>query len=95
MKLLKVDTVNEARKKLAACCVMPETEMKELTDAAGHILAFDIFSKENIPPFSIKYFTASPFTFVVTSSHRNVPSTSEHINIPLNFPIFLPLTSYV
>ena len=51
MKLLKVDTVNEARKKLAACCMMPETEVKELNAAAGHILAFDIFSKENIPPY--------------------------------------------
>ena len=51
MKLLSVDTVSEARSKLAACGMMPETEEKGLYDAAGHILAFDIYSKENIPPY--------------------------------------------
>lgn len=53
MKLLKVDTVNEARRKLEECCVqmMPQTEMRGLLDAAGCILAEDIYSKENIPPF--------------------------------------------
>ena len=53
MDLLKVDTINEARSKLAACCagIMPGTETVGLTEAAGRILAFDIFSKENIPPY--------------------------------------------
>jgi molybdopterin molybdotransferase len=53
MKLLKVDTVNEARSKLADCCadMMLQTEMKGLLDAAGRILAEDIFSNENIPPY--------------------------------------------
>jgi len=53
MKLLKVDTVNEARSKLFECCahMMPQTEMKGLTDAAGCILAEDIYSNENIPPY--------------------------------------------
>lgn len=53
MKLLKVDTVNEARSKLADCCAdtMMQTEMRGLLDAAGCILAEDIYSKENIPPY--------------------------------------------
>ena len=53
MKLLNVDTVNEARSKLADCCadMMLQTEMKGLLDAAGRILAEDIFSNENIPPY--------------------------------------------
>ncbi len=53
MKLLKVDTVNEARSKLTDCCadMMLQTEMKGLPYAAGRILAEDIFSNENIPPY--------------------------------------------
>ena len=53
MDLLKVDTIKEARSKLAACCegIMPGTETVGLTEAAGRVLAFDIFSKENIPPY--------------------------------------------
>ena len=53
MKLLKVDTVNEARSKLTECCadMMLQTEMRGLLDAAGCILAENIFSKENIPPY--------------------------------------------
>lgn len=53
MKLLKVDTVNEARSKLTECCgrMMPSIETRGLLDAAGCILAEDIYSKENIPPY--------------------------------------------
>lgn len=53
MKLLKVDTVNEARNKLMDCCadVMLQTEVRGLLDAAGCVLAEDIYSKENIPPY--------------------------------------------
>ena len=53
MKLLTVDTVSEARKKLMERCggLMPGTEEVSLTEAAGRILALDIFSKENIPPY--------------------------------------------
>ena len=53
MKLLKVDTVNDARSKLMECCTrtMMRTEMRCLLDAAGCILAEDIYSKENIPPY--------------------------------------------
>ena len=53
MKLLKVDTVTEARDKLTACCgdLVPAAETVCLTDAAGRILAADIFSQENIPPY--------------------------------------------
>ena len=53
MKLLKVDTVNEARSKLEGCCakIMPQTETRGLLDLAGCILAEDIYSKENIPPY--------------------------------------------
>ena len=53
MKLLKVDTVNEARNKLMNCCtlMMPQIEVKGLLEAAGCILAEDIYSKENIPPY--------------------------------------------
>ena len=53
MDLLKVDTIEEARNKLTACCagIMPGTETAALSEAAGRVLAFDIFSKENIPPY--------------------------------------------
>ena len=53
MKLLKVDTVNDARNKLMECCArtMMRTEMRCLLDAAGCILAENIYSKENIPPY--------------------------------------------
>ncbi len=53
MDLLRVDTIKEARNKLAACCadMMPGTEYTGLAEAAGRVLAFDIFSKENIPPY--------------------------------------------
>ena len=53
MDLLKVDTIEEARSKLAACCagMMPGTETVGLSEAAGRVLAFDIFSEENIPPY--------------------------------------------
>ena len=30
---------------------MPQTEMRGLFDAAGRVLAEDIYSKENIPPY--------------------------------------------
>lgn len=53
MNLLKVDTVDEARKKLLDCCAMmkPGTELRGLFDAAGRTLAEDLYSKENIPPY--------------------------------------------
>ena len=53
MKLLTVDTVSEARRKLKDCCagLMPGTGEVSLEEAAGRILASDIFSKENIPPY--------------------------------------------
>ena len=53
MDLLKVDTIKEARSKLASCCagIMPGTEETDLFEALGRVLAFDIFSKENIPPY--------------------------------------------
>ena len=53
MKLLKVDTVDEARSKLLECCgqIMPEAETKGLLELSGRILAEDIYSKENIPPY--------------------------------------------
>lgn len=53
MDLLKVDTIKEARNKLEACCagIMPAHEAVDLYDAAGRVLAFDIYSKENIPPY--------------------------------------------
>ena len=53
MKLLRVDTVNEARNKLMDCSsdIMLQTETRSLLDAAGCVLAEDIYSKENIPPY--------------------------------------------
>lgn len=53
MDLLKVDTIKEARNKLEACCdiMMPKAEDVDITAAAGRVLAFDIISKENIPPY--------------------------------------------
>lgn len=53
MDLLKVDTVSAAREKLKECCrgILPATEIRGLTDATGCILAGDIISGENIPPY--------------------------------------------
>ncbi len=53
MDLLKVDTINEARSKLEACCeaMMPGTEYVAITAAPGRVLASDVISKENIPPY--------------------------------------------
>ncbi len=53
MKLFNVDTVTEAREKLEKYCsgIAPQTEEKSLTEAAGRILASDVVSKENIPPY--------------------------------------------
>ena len=53
MNLLKVDTVSEAKEKLTECCahMMPRTESAGLLEAVGRILAQDIFSGENIPPY--------------------------------------------
>ena len=53
MKLLKVDTLAQARKRLleAAKECLPETERVALADASGCILAEDIVSEEMIPAF--------------------------------------------
>jgi len=52
MKLLKVDTISEARIKLKHLSdAMMRTENVSLPEAAGRILAEDIYSKENIPPY--------------------------------------------
>ena len=56
MDLLKVDTINEAKHKLEECLktcgkISPKAETVSLTEAAGRILAEDIRSRENIPPF--------------------------------------------
>lgn len=53
MNLLNVDTLDEAREKLKKACgsIAPRTEKVSLTDAAGRILAADVCSSENIPPF--------------------------------------------
>ncbi|MFQ9208004.1 MAG: molybdopterin molybdotransferase MoeA [Clostridium fessum] len=53
MKLLKVDTLAQARERLleAAKECLPETERVALADASGCILAEDIVSGEMIPAF--------------------------------------------
>ncbi len=53
MKLLKVDTLAQARERLleAAKECLPETERVALADASGCILAEDIVSEEMIPAF--------------------------------------------
>ncbi|MEG1800562.1 MAG: molybdopterin molybdotransferase MoeA, partial [Oscillospiraceae bacterium] len=53
MKLLKVDTIEQARQKLLDCFKgkEPPTQSVELCDAQGKILAEDVFSKEDIPSF--------------------------------------------
>ena len=53
MKLLRVDTVDEARSKLNQYCkdMMPRIETKSLFEAADCILAEDLYSNENIPPY--------------------------------------------
>lgn len=53
MDLLKVDTINEARTKLEACCalMMPAVEEVCLSAAAGRVLAFDIIAEDNVPPY--------------------------------------------
>ena len=53
MKLLKVDTLAQARERLlkAAKECLPETEQVALADASDRILAEDIVSGEMIPAF--------------------------------------------
>ena len=53
MNLLNVDTVSEARDKLAAFCehIAPEIEICGLIEAAGRILAADCYSAESVPPY--------------------------------------------
>ena len=53
MNLLSVDTIAEARNKLEKYCkeISPKTETVGLVEAAGRILASDLYSSENIPPF--------------------------------------------
>lgn len=53
MDLLRVDTVDAARGKLEDHCsnIMPRIENVSLHDAIGRVLAQNIISKENIPPY--------------------------------------------
>ena len=53
MKLLQVDSIEEARAKLLEHVrdKQVETETVSLEEAAGRILARDIVSRENIPAF--------------------------------------------
>ena len=53
MELLNVDTLLQARHKLACACdgISPGTEMISMSEAAGRVISFDVFSKENIPPY--------------------------------------------
>ncbi len=53
MKLLSVDTVDKAKEILLSYCAqtLRGTEERTLSDAAGRILAADIISEENIPPY--------------------------------------------
>ncbi|MDY2680208.1 MAG: molybdopterin molybdotransferase MoeA [Lentihominibacter sp.] len=53
MKLLKVDTLNEAREKLlrASAGKTPQTETVPFTESLGRVLAADLRSNENIPGF--------------------------------------------
>ena len=53
MKLLNVDTIGTAREKLKTYChfISPEIETVSLLRAAGRILASDLGSSENIPPY--------------------------------------------
>ena len=56
MKLLKVDTLVQARERLlkAAKECLPETEQVALADASDRILAEDIVSGEMIPAFQCR-----------------------------------------
>ena len=51
MRLLKVDSLDEARNKLvqAAACITPKICSKPLQDAFGMILAEDLMASESIP----------------------------------------------
>ena len=53
MDLFRVDSIDDAREKLEDRCdsIMPLTENVSLYDAAGRVLAKDLISKENIPPY--------------------------------------------
>lgn len=53
MNLLNVDTIDETRTKLEQYCrlISPEIETADLIQAAGRILASDLHSAENIPPY--------------------------------------------
>lgn len=53
MDLFRVDTINVARGRLEDHCgsIMPGTETVNLHDSASRVLAQNIISKENIPPY--------------------------------------------
>ena len=53
MNLLNVDTISNMRVRLMDLCrqISPETEAVDLTGAVGRILASDLCSSENIPPY--------------------------------------------
>ncbi len=53
MNLLNVDTIGETRARLMEHCqwISPKTETADLIHAVGRILALDLSSSENIPPY--------------------------------------------
>jgi len=53
MNLLNVDTIGETRARLMEHCqwISPKTETADLIHAVGRILALDLCSSENIPPY--------------------------------------------
>ena len=53
MRLLSVDTIEEARGKIfdAASERKPETETVHFTESCGRVLADDILAEENVPGF--------------------------------------------
>ena len=53
MNLLNVDTISDTRMKLMEHCqeIAPETEAAGLIDSVGRVLALDLCSSENIPPY--------------------------------------------
>ncbi|HBA54815.1 gephyrin-like molybdotransferase Glp [Syntrophorhabdus aromaticivorans] len=52
MEFLKAITAKEAHDMITAYPVSPHTEIVDITEALGRVLAYDVVAEEDVPPFS-------------------------------------------
>ena len=76
MRLLSVDTIEEARGKIfdAASERKPETETVHFTESCGRVLADDILAEENVPGCR-KSTDPSPLARLRSSVIRTLPGS--------------------